>query len=158
MRGDLDTQLRQGSQVWNHLSESNDTFPETRIVVIGTTELKCLQTFCTGRTPVILPLSLYVTLKPMYPKDVGVIALGGRMTSEMAKWDGSIRRNPFIRRFPFSSWLGKSTWKMFINIATLKARDVRDRCKPARLLCDLQSFGVDVDAIQESQFFEACAV
>lgn len=50
---------------------------------------------------------------------------------------------------------------MFINITTLNARDLRDRCTAARLLCDLISFVVDVAVIQETLLvceFEACAV
>lgn len=39
---------------------------------------------------------------------------------------------------------------MFIKLANLKVRGLKDREKAARLFCDLGSFGVDLVAIQET--------
>lgn len=50
---------------------------------------------------------------------------------------------------------------MFIKLACLNARGLKDQNKATRLLCDLLSFGVDVVAIEETHFVcdvDACVL
>lgn len=46
-------------KVWEHLAGAKDVFPKLRMAQIVSSELKRLAQFCSGRSPVLLHISLH---------------------------------------------------------------------------------------------------